>query len=210
MKRSLFYLLLLLGQNSFSQVFRAEITAGVAGSQISGDQLSGFNKAGIYAGIGVRTNINDEFEIGFRTLYFQKGSRQRLKTDEVDSSFYLLRLNYVEVPLTLRYHLNKKFYMEMGPSLGYLVKSSEEDENGILNFRRPFYEFDLSLCGTFGYVLSKNLDFNLGYCQSILPVRDFSSGASFRLNKGQYSSVLTFTLLYTLRSNKDQSEEKEN
>ncbi|MBK9636446.1 MAG: PorT family protein [Bacteroidetes bacterium] len=193
-----------------AQLFRAEITGGVAGSQISGDELSGFNKAGIYAGLGVRTSLNKEFELGFRIVYFQKGSRQRLKSDEPDSSFYLLRLNYMEVPLTLRYSLSKSFYMEAGPSFGYLIKSSEQDEQGELNFRRPFSKFDLSITGCFGYTITEKLDFNLGYYQSIVPIREHASGAIYRLNQGQYSSVLTFTLLYTFKSNREEkpSEEK--
>lgn len=187
-----------------AQLFRAEVTGGIAGSQVSGDELSGFNKAGIYAGLGVRTSLNKEFEIGFKILYFQKGSRQRLKSDEPDSSFYLLRLNYMEVPLTLRYAISKSFYIEAGPSLGYLVKSSEQDEQGELNFRRPFSKFDLSITGCFGYVITENLDFNLGYFQSIVPIREHASGAIYRLNQGQFSSVLTFTLLYTFKSKKEE------
>lgn len=187
-----------------AQLFRAEINVGIAGSQVSGDELSGFNKAGIYAGLGVRTSLNKEFELGFKILYFQKGSRQRLKSDEPDSGFYLLRLNYMEVPLTLRYAISKSFYIEAGPSLGYLVKSSEQDEQGELNFRRPFSKFDLSITGCFGYMITQNLDFNLGYFQSIVPIREHASGAIYRLNQGQFSSVLTFTLLYTFKSKKEE------
>jgi hypothetical protein len=190
--------------HSNAQRFRAEITGGIAGSQVSGDELSGFNKAGIYAGLGVRTSLSKDFELGFRILYFQKGSRKRLKSEEPDSSFYLLRLNYMEVPLTLRYAISKSFYIEAGPSLGYLVKSSEQDEQGELNFRRPFSKFDLSVTGSFGYTITENLDFNLGYYQSIVPIREHASGAVFRLNQGQFSSVLTFTLLYTFKSKKEE------
>jgi Outer membrane protein beta-barrel domain len=195
---------LLLPFTGKAQLFRAEITGGIAGSQVSGDELSGFNKAGIYTGLGVRSNLNKEFELGFRIIYFQKGSRQRLKSDEPDSSFYLLRLNYMEIPLTLRYAISKSFYIEAGPSLGYLVKSSEQDEQGELNFRRPFSKFDLSITGCFGYIITENLDFNLGYFQSIVPIREHASGAIYRLNQGQFSSVLTFTLLYTFKSKKEE------
>jgi hypothetical protein len=89
------------------------------------------------------------------------------------------------------------------------MNSSEEDENGVLNFRRPFSKYDLSVTGCLGYTQSKKLDFNLGYFQSIVPIREHSSGAVYRLNQGQYSSVLTFTLLYTLRTEKENTHSEE-
>ncbi|MBK7965802.1 MAG: PorT family protein [Bacteroidetes bacterium] len=188
--RKMFFLLIVfllsLPNLATGQLFRAEITGGIVGSQVSGDELSGFNKAGLYSGLGIRTSLTKDFELGFRIIYFQKGSRQRLKSDEPDSSFYLLRLNYMEVPLTLRYAISKSFYIEAGPSLGYLIKSSEQDEQGELNFRRPFSKFDLSISGCFGYMITKNLDFNLGYFQSIVPIREHASGAVYRLNQGQF------------------------
>ena len=210
MKRILLLSFLLLSGWAHGQVFRAEVTGGIVGSQISGDELSGFNKAGIYAGLGVRTSVNQEFDLGFRIIYFQKGSRKRLKSEEPDSSFYLLRLNYFEIPLTLRYVISKSFYVEAGPSMGFLINSSEQDEQGELTYRRPFSDYDLSFMGSFGYTITKNLDFNLGYYQSIVPIREHASGAIYRLNQGQYSSVLTFTLLYTFKSNREEkpSEEK--
>jgi hypothetical protein len=205
----LLFILFIYTSTVKAQRFRGELQGGIVGSQVSGDQLGGFNKAGLLIGLGVKTNLNKQTEIGFKMLYLQKGSRKRLKSDEPDSSFYLLRLNYVEVPLTVRYRVNKTFYLELGPSVGYLMNSSEEDENGVLNFRRPFSKYDLSVTGCLGYTQSKKLDFNLGYFQSIVPIREHSSGAVYRLNQGQYSSVLTFTLLYTLRTEKENTHSEE-
>ncbi|MBL7923523.1 MAG: PorT family protein [Bacteroidia bacterium] len=209
MKQIICILLLLLSYFAKAQNFRAEITAGIAGSQVSGDQLGGFNKAGILAGAGIRTGLGGDFDLGFRIQYFQKGSRKPVKAENLDSGFYLLRLNYMELPLTLRYHFSKNFYMEAGPSLGYLLKSTEEDENGIMNFRQTFYRFDLSLCGAFGYALTKELDFQFGAWQSLLPIREHGSGQVYRLNRGQYSSVVSFSLLYTFRPKKESEENKQ-
>jgi len=182
-----------------AQVFKAEITASVVGSQLSGDRLSGFDKAGIMAGAGVRLRFNEKWNGGFRILFLQKGSRLPTKGDGTDSAFYLCRLNYIELPLVFRYHPSQKFWFEGGPSLGYLIASSEEDEYGPLNLRRPFYKFDLSGMIAMGYHLSDQIDFVLSYWQSLLPIREHGSGATFRLNQGQYNSVLGFGMLLTLK-----------
>lgn len=180
--------------------------AGINGSQISGDQLAGFHKAGIFGGIGVRIRLNDKLDLGFRLAYSQKGSRKPVRSDSTGNTFYLLRLQYIECPLTLRYRLRDKFYLEAGPSLAYLVSAREEDENGILNFRNPFLRFDLSACGIFGYKLSESTDFQFGYWQSLLPVREHGSQQVYRLNRGQYSSVVMLGFLHTLRPKKNKED----
>jgi hypothetical protein len=197
---SIVLVILMFFTKAQAQLFRAELTASVAGSQLSGDQLSGFDKAGILAGAGVRLRFNDKWDGGFRILFIQKGSRLPTKGDGTDSAFYLCRLNYIEFPLAFRYHPSRKFWLEGGPSLGYLISSSEEDEFGPLNLRRPFYKFDLSGMIALGYHLSDQIDFVLSYWQSVLPIREHGSGATFRLNQGQYNSVLGFGILLTLKS----------
>jgi hypothetical protein len=46
--------------------------------------------------------------------------------------------------------------------------------------------------------LLKNLRINIRYSNSILKVRDHSSGATYRMNQGQYNEVLSFTLHYAI------------
>lgn len=188
-----------------AQIFQAELTVAVAGSQLSGDQLSGFDKAGLMAGAGIRLRLHEQWSAGFRLLYLQKGSRLPSKGDGTDSAFYLCRLNYIECPLAVRYQPTARFWLEAGPSLGYLISSAEEDEFGPMNLRRPFYRFDLSAMGALGYHLTNQLDFVLSYWQSLLPVRDHGSGATFRLNQGQYNSVLGVGILFTFRSKSEES-----
>ena len=206
LRSSLLFLLLICSQPVYPQRFRGELTGGVAGSQISGDQLSGFNKAGVMAGLGIRTNLSPKMETGFKMMYFQKGSRKRLKNDEPDSSYYLLRLNYIEMPWTFSYRVRNHLMVEAGPSLGYLINSYEEDENGEIFFRRPFYNFDLSITGSLVYELGDGLNFLFSYWQSLLPVRAHESMGTFRLNKGQYSSVMSFSFVYVLKRRNPDSE----
>lgn len=205
---SLLLCLILSGGMVSGQVFKGELTFGVMGTQVSGDDLSGFNKAGIYGGAGVRADFNGNAGLGFRMLYFQKGSRMPLKNDGTDSAYYLLRLSYLEVPLMFRYKVSKKIYLEAGPSLGYLLKSYEEDENGPLSMRgRPFYTFDLSAMFSLGFHLTEQLDLMMLYGQSVVPVREHESGAVYRLNAGQYNSELGFCLLLTLGTKKKNESE---
>jgi hypothetical protein len=183
-----------------AQNFKGEIYAGAVGSQVSGDELSGFNKGGFAIGAGVRLNIDEKSSVGFRLGYIQKGSRK--PSAEVDGipSFYLMRLNYIEMPILYRYRMGKKLYFEAGPSLGYLFSAHEEDQDGEMPYMKPFLKFDLSATGILGYPLGKNWDFQFGLIQSVLPIREHGSGSTYRLNKGQYNTVITFEFLKTFGS----------
>lgn len=200
------YLALLAGcilvENCPAQTFKLQLQFGVAGTQMSGDQLSGFDKPGLFAGAGVYSDLSQKTGLGFSMLFFQRGSQKRLKNDSTDTEYYLLRLNYIEVPISFRYKLKERFTFQAGPSIGYLISSYEADFNGELPLNRPFNTFDFSLMGSVDYRIKPQLAFQFGYWQSILPVREHLSGETFRWNRGQYSSAITFSLVYSFDSRK--------
>jgi hypothetical protein len=192
--------ILFLSLSTLAQQFHGEFQLGVAGSQVSGDELSGFNKGGLLVGGGVRYAFDQKTSLGFSILYLQKGSRSTNNLANGDTSYYRLRLNYLEFPVLVRVTTGKKLYFELGTSIGYLVKSSEEDQDGVLGFdpyRRNFSKIDFSVAGGFGYPLGQGWDLQIGFWQSLLPVRPHDGGATYHLNHGQYNSVISFSILRT-------------
>ena len=123
-------------QTGSAQNFKGELFAGAVGSQVSGDELSGFNKGGIAIGAGVRLDLNEKSSIGFRIGYLQKGSRKPSAATDLAPTFYLMRLHYIEMPILYRYRLGNKLYFEAGPSLGYLFGAYEEDQDGEMAYIR--------------------------------------------------------------------------
>lgn len=186
-----------------AQKFEANLQCGIAGSQVSGDELSGFDKAGLIAGIGVKTPLNKDFSLGFKMLYLQKGSRKPSKLDQGDPSSYLLRLNYIEVPIQFRYKAGKKLFVELGPSFAYLVKHSEENEDGELENRNAFSKYDISITGAIVYPFNNHWELRVDGWQSILPIRKHSDGITYRLNQGQYNSVIAIGIQYTFKPIKE-------
>lgn len=171
----------------------------MSGSQVSGDELSGFNKGGLLIGAGVSYPFKSHTDLIIKFLYLQKGSRKPTDPENNDYSYYLLRLNYIEFPVLCRYTFHRRLYGEAGPSIAYLVKSSEQDENGEIPFRRAFNKTDVSLNANLGFALSNSLDLRVSFWQSLLPIRKHESGASYRLNHGQYNTVLAISLMLNLQ-----------
>ncbi len=188
---------------SNAQFFSGGIRTGVTGSQVSGDQLSGFDKLGLYGGLYAGVSLNQTMRLQLEMLYIQKGSRQNAKPDKGIYSSYLLRLNYIELPLMLTWRGNSYFEIEGGFSYGTLMSNTdvEWDENGLMPGMTPFKKYEISVQAGFNYLLSDNLRANFRFNNSILPVREHTGGATYRLNMGQYNTVLILGINYLFGKN---------
>jgi hypothetical protein len=190
-----------LSANSFAQEtqkpneFKTGILGGLSTSQISGDNLGGFRKFGIHAGLFTRYVFTEKYSAQFEISFIQKGSRKTMDPDNNDYTFYQLHLNYIEVPLLFKYK-HKGFVFEAGPYAGYLINFKEENENGELPVTRNFYKHDIGGAIGINYDFTTHLQMNWRYTNSWLPVRPHLSEAGFRLNRGQLNSVMSFTLHY--------------
>ncbi|MCB2220301.1 MAG: PorT family protein [Bacteroidetes bacterium] len=181
----------------FAQDFRGGVLGGLAASEISGDRLQGPNKAGLYLGAFVNRYITPRSSFQMELDFIQKGSREN--PDSVNNyESYLLRLNYIELPVHYRYDFHERGTLEAGLSLGVLIHSYEE-ANGYEWVSGPeFQRTDLSFnIGAF-YTIMERLRINVRYSNSILAVRPHSQGQTYRWNKGQYNEVLSFVLFYEL------------
>ena len=195
--KSVFYLLFFCFFINFVQAqrFKGGISAGISTSQISGDTHGGFNKPGITGGGFVKYDFNEIYSGQFEINYIQKGARKSMRQDLGDYTFYLLRLNYIEVPVLIKYR-HKQFVFETGPTIAALLSFTEENENGELPLLRGFHKYEAAFALGINYHFTDKLDMNWRYTNSVLPVREHLSGETFRWNRGQYSSVLAFTLHY--------------
>jgi hypothetical protein len=188
---------------SYSQKFHGGLFVGISASQISGDQLSGFNKAGIYAGGFTNYYFTQKSALQLEIYFIQKGSHKSQKPKNNDYTAYNLNLQYVEMALLYQWHFYKRFYLETGPGLGVILNTLavEKDENGIVpNYSRPrFNQFDLSIIAGLGVNISNNFKVNLRGENSIIPVRKPVVGTSVRLDRMQYNSTITLSLIYQIK-----------
>ena len=207
MKRLVFFALMLLlaaVQADAQDVFKIGFLGGVNTSQVHGDMLSGFDKAGFIAGGFVKKDLNDTWGLKFEILYTEKGSRKNARPDKGDTRFFLLRLNYAEVPLVVRFR-HKKLVGELGLSEAFLVKHRQWDEVGEITGLNPMRRTETNLITGLAYQLSDNLEFNVRYTNSIFPVMKFDVPVYYTsrfynlFNRGFYNNVLNFTVHYQLK-----------
>lgn len=184
------------------QEFNGGLMAGVATTQVAGDTYGGFHKAGIFAGGFVSYQVSPHSAFQMELEYFQKGSRENPdSTNNYDQ--YLFRVNYVELPVFYQYIVNKRFKIEAGPSLGFLINYYEEKNEYEIETNNPpaavTFQVNLGL-----YVnISPKLMFNIRTNNSMINIRSDNTTGDvmriFRGNYGQFNDALVFSFFYSFK-----------
>jgi hypothetical protein len=113
------------------QRFNAGIIAGLTASQVLGDDIAGYNKVGIQAGLRGTTYLSEKVEFNLELLYSQHGSRRKaIGATGIERS---IQLNYIKVPLLIHY---KDWYQDddyyrvhfvAGLYYGYLINAEVQE-----------------------------------------------------------------------------------
>ena len=122
----IFFLHFTIAAQNKERPFKLILSAGIVGSQVDGDAYGGYNKAGLYGAISTSKQLSEKSFLQFGIAFIQKGSRKNINPKTGDYTFYLLRLNYVEIPLIYSYLYKDKYLFQGGLSMGILANSKEE------------------------------------------------------------------------------------
>ncbi len=92
-----------------AQGFGAGVIAGLNGSQITGDNMRGFDKGGILAGVFSEYHFNKNRHLRVELNFTQKGSRKvvDLQTGTAPGMWLNRKITYLEVPVMYRYNAEK-------------------------------------------------------------------------------------------------------
>ena len=203
-----FTILLFCGFLSLSikaQNFGGGLILGFSTSQVGGDNLAGFNKAGLLIGAYGNKSISELLSFQMEMTFIQKGSNNPKMNDSEHSNYLKedISSSYIEVPLLLQYHQSNKLKIEGGVQLAYLINGYYNDINGEIPTYsvNPFRKNEFGLLLGIDYKYSKNISLNTRLSNSILPIgtEDYDLVNSYNSSrKGKYNSVLSFAIHYNL------------
>jgi len=177
-----------------AQDFRAGLLGGMTTSQISGDNLEGYDKLGFRIGAYVSRSIKEKVDLKMEIQYIQKGSKRHI--DKYSFERYMFNLHYVEIPISIAWKYNQDISIEAGLSPSYLMAYSEQNHMGDILPKNDPKSVGLDFFVGANYQLKPQIILNLRYSQSVIPVRKHSSEGQFGLNNGQQSSLLSLALYY--------------
>ena len=177
-----------------AQNFGGGIIAGASTSQVAGDMLGGFNKIGLLTGVYTNLKIKENLQVQLEITYIEKGSRnpnlhKHPFTEEIT-------LSYVEVPISINLQQKENLGIELGILPAFIMSSKMNDYFSEIEINPSFEKYDFGIFAGINYHLSKKIILNSRISNSIIPIRPHVSGATNGWNKGQYNTVLSFTLHY--------------
>lgn len=202
MKRT-YLVILLLGFTSlfsYSQRFEGGLIAGFNASQVDGDLYKGYHKPGIALGAFVTTNISRTVFAGMELKFMQKGSRNIDSLAIQGQIKYIMRLNYIDLPIYLGIRTSERISLLVGLSPGYLISGAEYNDYGKFGKEdeKPFSALDLQGFLGFRVQLTKRLFVDLRGAYSLLPIREQTGDPLWYWKSNQFSNLLSTTVLYRL------------
>jgi hypothetical protein len=202
MMRKVVFLVVLLsfGLSAIGQRFEGGILAGFNGTQVAGDAYEGYNHPGFLAGGYVQTDLAPAVFAGLELKFSQKGARSRQKSGSTDPVKYIMRLNYVDMPVFLGFRTNDVISVVGGVSLGYLISSVEINENGKFppEDQKPFNNFDLEPFLGFRFDISEKIKSDIRLAYSVLPIRGKPDNDLWYWRQNQFNNVISFALYYRI------------
>jgi len=201
-KFALFIFCGFLISNLQAQNFGGGIILGLSTSQVGGDDLGGFNKAGLLVGVFANKSISPLLSFQMEMTFIQKGSNNPKMNDYEHKNVGRpdISLSYIEVPLLLQYKQSEALEIEGGLLSAYLIDGYYNDLTGVMpNEINPFISYDVGLFLGLDYKYSDNISLNTRICNSVLPIgsEDYNHPTTYNSNrKGKYNSVLSFALHY--------------
>jgi hypothetical protein len=197
------FVLLFVSKIQAQQRFTAGVKLGLTTTQVEGDTYSGFDKLGVVGGAFVAARLKEKWSAQFEMIYIQKGSKHNSNFELGDYSYYLLQLQYIEVPLLIQYRY-KKITFELGPGYGYLIKEKEYNEIQELTGLHPMNNSELSINYGVNCFVYKNFGVSLRYSNSLTSIRSFTSGKKNWNTPGQRNNVLAVNFTYTFKKNNNE------
>ena len=131
----LFGLILTFATTAMSQEFFGGLILGGTTSQIGGDDRGGYHKAGIVGGAFAGLNLTEDFNVQMELKYIQKGSLSNDIDNRPGTDPFLIKLDYIDLPIIFCYNLNKinvnefnleRLNLEFGLSFDFLINARQE------------------------------------------------------------------------------------
>ena len=188
MKCLLFLIILLVSTLSYGQISESNnnigIKAGLNVADIRGEETDNFkSRISFNISLFLEYPILDNFSVQPEIQYSSQGAKFNLSGVDV-----VINLDYLNIPIMLKYYINDVFYGQIGPQLGYLVSSdlkAEGQDQGLGELNK----LDVAINVGLGYQFYKNFLVEARYNYGFLNTQKDSSSENF-------NSVFQFSVGY--------------
>jgi len=155
------------------------------GAQIDGDQLAGYNKPGLIAGVAMELPLSKHIGAQLEMMYCQKGVRSTSK-----SLYYsVIRLSYIDISGVVNIYLGPKWVLQPGFSYAILFRARADAALGFVDAKDLFNSSDKCLLLGAEFKLAPKTNVGLRYGYSL---------TSIRPDANWYNNTLSLSLRFAL------------
>lgn len=99
-------------------------------------ELNSSNKTGFTAGVMVEVPLTKNFSLQPELLYSQQGTKISFSDPDVTNSQFksTIDLNYLNIPVMLKYYVVKGLSIQAGPQIGILLKANNKYQDNFLGY----------------------------------------------------------------------------
>ena len=171
------------------------------------NELESSQKTGFTAGIMAEIPLAKNFSVQPEVLYSQQGMKFSYSDIDVANSSYksTITLNYLNIPVMLKYYVLKGLSVQAGPQIGILLKSNNKYQDNFLgydnheNYNLSDYTnaFDTSVNLGLGYQFKDkfyvDLRYNIAYSDVF---KEANSNGNYVINSDMRNRVFQITIGY--------------
>lgn len=194
--------LIILCANVDSQIFNGGLIIGPVSSQVDGDNLAGYKKAGLQFGGWTSYDFNNKWSGQFEIKYIMKGSHKPKNLNTGDYTRYMMQLNYIDFPILASYNLHPDIQLNMGIIPALLISYQESDEVGDFESdpSRPFKKVNMAGVIGVNYQFKPKIRFEFRQAMDFIPFRPHPGGQTNWYDYGQYNRWLELAVYYSFRN----------
>lgn len=196
-------LFMVFGREVMAQRIQGGVILGTNLTQVDGDEVYGFRKLGLNAGLVAIVPFDERWSVSLETLFSQKGANEKVQFDDDSlTGAYDLRLNYLEVPFLVRYTDKDIITAGLGFSWSRLLSATEKENSGntppYIDIK-GFNDNDINLLADLSFRLHKRLKGNVRYSYSLTSIRKrefLPPQGTDSWKRDQYNNAISFRLIY--------------
>ena len=168
MRKVILVLVILIAVHATAQKVNFGVKAGLNVSMLTGSKeqiMSSTN--GFFAGPFLELKLLEKFTVQPEFLFSAQGAKFKAKDLTFNTT---TKMNYLLVPIMVKYYPVKSLFIEGGPQVGFLMSAKQEVEDKITNIstsediKKATKGYDLSLNVGVGYDILDKVVAQMRYC----------------------------------------------
>jgi hypothetical protein len=165
---------------------------------IPGGSTSTTNVIGMNVGVFGDYKISDKFSLQPELLYSMQGGKATLNVAG-QSLTQTLSLNYLNIPVMVKYFFTEKINIQTGPQIGLLLSATDKIDSSITgtpsssaNVKSDIKSIDFGVNFGLGYDFTENISVSTRYNLGLSEIEKNGSSSS----KGSKNKVFSFGIEY--------------